>query len=1731
MRRLTVSLLSAAAVLLATGGAAQAAVTCPNPNPVVQENNCAGVGSSAWALSNASENVGGFATQPSFNLGQDVPLKIARNAPLVPATKVDISVYRMGYYNDTGSRLIAAASRTAVTVNNTFTCNPKNAQTGLNDCGNWAVTYTIPGASLPATGVYLAKIRTTDTGIDNHILFVVRDDNRVPEAKVLFVVPTATYQAYNNWGGKSLYWDTNSSGDTVAGTQRAVKVSFNRPLGGPTNDRDRFRGPDRDLVTWLERQGYDVAYTDSVAVHQNPAELRQHQIVVLGAHDEYMSGETMAGLKAARDAGTSIANFGANTGYWKVRYEDGARTLVCYKTVQGSGSSGTGTATPNDPGPDGVTGTPDDALGADHIAGTADDRPDNATTTFRDNGAAPGDPNAPTGGRVGPDQPENSLFGVMYIGDNQTTTWAVRVPPANANSEFAGDRVWRSTGISTTAGGTAGSSDTIGWEWDGIPSQAQYLSRQPAGVKRLSDTDTRLSSSNFIQDEGRVYTTTPPPGQTLVNSVRYRAASGAWVFSAATNQWGYGLDDAKLSQATYNVLSDMGVQPVTPAGITPDAGNQAPRAVATASTTSGPLPLAVSFNGAASSDQDGTITKHEWDLDGNGAFGDSTAVSPSFTYTHSGTYNVRLRVTDDGGLTDITAVTISAGSPPVPTIATPVASSTWKVGDAIAFAGSAVDDNGDAVAASGLAWRLDLVQCGQSGGACQTTLVQTATGVGSGTFTAPQAQYPAYLELRLTATDANGLQTTVTRRLDPRTAPLTLDSTPAGLKLTLGSETVAAPFTRDVVVGSSNTVTAVSPQSQGISNYVFGSWSDGGTQTHTITAPATATTYAATYNTATVGATLVGTETVGPDVDYAPAGMAEAFRTTAGTTGPVSWLTMYLDASSTGTQIVGGLYADAAGKPGALLTTGRLTSPTPGAWNRMLVPSANVTAGATYWIAVLGPVGAGTTRFRDTLGGTGRAESSSSSTLTDLPTTWSTGAVYNDGPLAAYGAAAGGAAQPAALSVAPASLAFTATAGAANPAAKTLSVANTGGGSLSFTASDDASWLSVTPASGSAPRDLGVSVDTAGLAAGSYSATVTVTSAGTTGSPKQIPVTLTVAAAPALSVTPASLSFSATSGGASPATKTLSVANTGGGTLSFTALDDATWLSVTPASGVAPRDLTVAADVSGLAAGTYTGKVTVTSAGSTGSPTDVPVTFTVDPPPATPALAVTPASMSFGAVAGGANPAAKTFGVTNTGTGSLSFTASDNATWLSAAPTSGTAPQDVTVSVDTAGLAPGTYTGKVTVTAVGAAGSPKDVTVTLVVDPGPTLAVSPASLSFSAVAGGASPAAKALTATNSGAGGSLPVDASDDAPWLSVTPASGATSQALSVAVDIAGLTAGTYTGKVTVTSAGAAASPRDVTVTLVVVPPPSLAVAPASLAFGGTVGGANPAAKTLSVTNTGGGSLSFTAADDASWLTVTPATGSAPQTLTVSASLTGLAAGTYTGNVTVTAAGVQGSPKTVPVTFAVAAAPPGPTGLVAAYGFEEAAGTTAEDSSGSGNVGVIDGPTRVTTGKSGRALTFDGVNDWVTVADSASLDVTRMTVESWVRPTALGSAWRTILLKEQPGDLVYSLYASTNTQRPGAFVFVGGEQEVRGSAALAVNAWTHLASTYDGTNLRLYVNGTLVKTLALTGNIVASAAPLRLGGNAVWGEWYAGTLDDVRVYNKALTATEIQADMNKGVG
>ena len=210
-----------------------------------------------------------------------------------------------------------------------------------------------------------------------------------------------------------------------------------------------------------------------------------------------------------------------------------------------------------------------------------------------------------------------------------------------------------------------------------------------------------------------------------------------------------------------------------------------------------------------------------------------------------------------------------------------------------------------------------------------------------------------------------------------------------------------------------------------------------------------------------------------------------------------------------------------------------------------------------------------------------------------------------------------------------------------------------------------------------------------------------------------------------------------------------------------------------------------------------------------------------------------------------------------------------------------------------------------------------------------------------------------------------------------------------------------------------------------------------------------------------------------------------------------------------------------------VASAPPAGTAPVGAWGFDEASGPSVVDASGRGNNGTIAGATRTTSGRFGSALTFDGVNDWVTVPDSASLDLSnRATLEAWVNPSALGSAWRTVLLKEQPGQLVYALYASNDIARPSGHLFTSGDLFSNGNAALPLNTWSHLALTWDGTTLRLFVGANQVASRTLTGTLVNSTGALRFGGNGVWPEWFAGRLDEIRVYDRALTQTELQADM-----
>jgi glucose/arabinose dehydrogenase len=271
-----------------------------------------------------------------------------------------------------------------------------------------------------------------------------------------------------------------------------------------------------------------------------------------------------------------------------------------------------------------------------------------------------------------------------------------------------------------------------------------------------------------------------------------------------------------------------------------------PKAVATATPSTGLPPLHVQFDGSGSTDPapgGGPLT-YAWDLDADGQFDDSTLPNPTWSYS-AGTKTARLKVSDLNG-SDIASVVIVADTPPVATISSPASSLTWSTGQAITFAGTATDAEDGAEPAGRLSWTVRINHCPTAGN-CHVHVLQTLTGAG-GTFTAPDHEYPSSLEIQLVATDALGVASApVIRTILPKTVNLTFATTLSGISIGVGSVTKLAPFTQTVIVGSGVQVAAPLTVVVGGKLLYFRGWSDGLPPTHAIMAPTTATTYTASY--------------------------------------------------------------------------------------------------------------------------------------------------------------------------------------------------------------------------------------------------------------------------------------------------------------------------------------------------------------------------------------------------------------------------------------------------------------------------------------------------------------------------------------------------------------------------------------------------------------------------------------------------------------------------------------------------------------------------------------------------------------------------------------------------------------------------------------------------------------------------------------------------------------------
>lgn len=410
-------------------------------------------------------------------------------------------------------------------------------------------------------------------------------------------------------------------------------------------------------------------------------------------------------------------------------------------------------------------------------------------------------------------------------------------------------------------------------------------------------------------------------------------------------------------------------------------------------------------------------------------------------------------------------------------------------------------------------------------------------------------------------------------------------------------------------------------------------------------------------------------------------------------------------------------------------------------------------------------------------------------------------------------------------------------------------------------------------------------------------------------------------------MTPGALAFTIQAGSTtSTPSQTLTITNAGGGTLTWTADDPVDWLRKNQLSGTGTGTVGAWVIPNNLSPGTYTTTITVAATGAMNSPRVIPVTLTVTAaaPPPQPTIGLSPSALSFSGTQGGSNPATQSIAVTNTGSGTLSWSVSDNASWLTAAQAGNT----IVAGVNLSGLAAGTHSGTITVIATGATNTPQTIPVSLVVTAPtaqPTIALNPTSLSFTATQGGSNPTGQTIAVTNSGTG-TLTWSVSDNQAWLTATQSGGS----ILAGVNIAGLTAGTYSGVITVAASGATNTPRTVPVSLVVTAPqaqPTIAVSPSSLSYtvpaGSTTFTAN---QYLTITNSGGGTLTWTAEDPVMWLQKSQLSGTGSGNVAFWVDPTGLAAGTYTTNITIAASGATNTPQVIPVTLTVTAPPAQPT-------------------------------------------------------------------------------------------------------------------------------------------------------------------------------------------------------------
>jgi hypothetical protein len=454
-------------------------------------------GENTWYLSHANvgHTIEGFASASSVNRGQTIKLYVNTTQPTYT-----MDIYRMGWYAGAGARRVMSTITRSGTVQPLPVPDPT---TGLIEC-IWSDPYVLAVPNTPdhtdwASGIYLVKLSAG--GQQSYIVFVVRDDQR--HSDILMQQSATTYQAYNLWGGLSLYGNTLCTAGSLNCMPRAHKVSFDRPNTIYAGAGDFFGGRwEYDMVRFLEREGYDVAYSTDLDTHKNGFALLNHKAFIVVGHDEYWSWQMRNNVEAARNMGINLGFFSANTAYWQVRFEaDGTgnadRTMVCYK----------------DPRLDPVSTNP----ATRYLT----------TTRFRD---------APV------NRPESALLGVMYE--------IAGYIKGNLVVDDASSWVWAGTGVK--------SGDHLNWLL-GYEADREF-GDQPLGTVRLTHSPylTKTTGTQILYSDSTIYTASS--GATV-----FASGSMDWNWGLDAYAWSHSrvVVNPIVQQATRNIFSHFGVTPVT----------------------------------------------------------------------------------------------------------------------------------------------------------------------------------------------------------------------------------------------------------------------------------------------------------------------------------------------------------------------------------------------------------------------------------------------------------------------------------------------------------------------------------------------------------------------------------------------------------------------------------------------------------------------------------------------------------------------------------------------------------------------------------------------------------------------------------------------------------------------------------------------------------------------------------------------------------------------------------------------------------------------------------------------------------------------------------------------------------------------------------------------------------------------------------------------------------------